>query len=69
MFLIDMILCGILYVFLIYMMFKSRRKRRGQGGNDGGTFQLAPPQIDLPPGISWPVDNLPSPQKEEERVY
>ncbi|WP_226389704.1 hypothetical protein [Penaeicola halotolerans] len=56
---IDLILCGLTYVMLIYFMTTIGRKRwMGRGGDsnggDGGISIESPPHIDLPPGVTWP---------------
>ncbi|HLW18736.1 MAG TPA: hypothetical protein VKX33_00350 [Cyclobacteriaceae bacterium] len=59
---IDLILCGIAYVILIYFVAKmtksplpSKKKNEDEDG-DGGVEDLTPPKIDLPPGVIWPSD-------------
>jgi hypothetical protein len=59
---IDLILCGLAYVILIYVMAtmtnNSLKKRGGsQDDGDGGIEDLTPPKIDLPPGVQWPSDS------------
>lgn len=60
---IDLILCGIAYVVLIYFVATLTRTRMDQGkkneeddDGDGGVEDLTPPKIDLPPGVIWPTD-------------
>lgn len=61
----QLIFSGLVYVLVTYFLFLSIKKKKGEDNEDddeGGIgFDLTPPQIDLPPGISWPV----SPVKEE----
>ena len=59
---IDLILCGVAYVVLIYFVatltrskIKRNRKNNDEDG-DGGVEDNTPPVIDLPPGIVWPTD-------------
>lgn len=66
---IDLILCGMAYVVLIYFvatMTKSRlgRDRDNNDDGDGGIEDFTPPKIDLPPGVIWPSD---SPKKTSPR--
>lgn len=69
---IDLFLCGVAYVILIYfvatMTKNSLRKgnRRGDEG-DGGVENFTPPKIDLPPGVIWPKD-APKRSKSPEPV-
>lgn len=61
--LIDLILCGAAYVLLIYfiaILTKNLMRRDNKGGDDGdgGVENHRPPKIDLPPGVSWPADDL-----------
>ncbi|MCC5937474.1 MAG: hypothetical protein JJU34_09340 [Lunatimonas sp.] len=65
---IDLFLCGVAYVVLIYFvatMTKARinRNRNNDDDGDGGVEDLTPPKIDLPPGIVWPTDDTPKPAK------
>ncbi|WP_215225587.1 hypothetical protein [Echinicola shivajiensis] len=58
---IDMILCGIAYVLLVYFIVTMSRPPFGKGRNrgddgDGGVEDSSPPKIDLPPGVIWPTD-------------
>jgi len=59
---IDLILCGIAYVILIYFVAKMTRiplpkgKKNEDEDGDGGVEDLTPPKIDLPPGVIWPSD-------------
>ena len=60
---IDLILCGIAYVVLIYFvatltkvrMDGQDRKNEEDDDGDGGVEDLTPPKIDLPPGVIWPT--------------
>lgn len=65
---IDLFLCGVAYVVLIYFvatMTKARinRNRNNDDDGDGGVEDLTPPKIDLPPGIVWPSDDVGKPTK------
>jgi hypothetical protein len=56
---VDLILCGLAYVVLIYFIATMTKARiqRGKDRNDdgdGGVEDLTPPKIDLPPGVIWP---------------
>ncbi len=59
---IDMILCGIAYVVLIYFVATLTKANLDKGKNnskddgDGGVEDNTPPKIDLPPGVIWPSD-------------
>jgi hypothetical protein len=55
---IDMILCGIAYVIMVYFMV-ILMKKKGKGhtdddDKDGGIGVSDVPEIDLPPGITLP---------------
>ncbi|MCE7057887.1 hypothetical protein LZF95_24600 [Algoriphagus sp. AGSA1] len=59
---IDLILCGLAYVILIYVMATMTKNSMKKGGNnedegDGGVEDYTPPKIDLPPGVEWPSDS------------
>ncbi len=60
--LIDFLLCGLAYVLLSYFLgawAKGRRKK--SSGPDGGIGEKAvteSPVLDLPPGITWPQQEL-----------
>ena len=61
---IDMVLCGIAYLVLIYFVATMTKVRMDKGkkneeddDGDGGVEDLTPPKIDLPPGVIWPTDN------------
>jgi hypothetical protein len=58
---VDLMLCGIAYVVLIYFVATMTKSRLGRGQNndddgDGGIEDFTPPKIDLPPGVIWPSD-------------
>jgi hypothetical protein len=58
---VDLILCGLAYVILIYFVATMTKTsiRRGNNRNDdgdGGIDNIVPPKIDLPPGVVWPAD-------------
>ena len=58
---IDLVLCGLAYVILIYFVATLTRnslKKRDSNGDDGdgGVEDMTPPKIDLPPGVIWPSD-------------
>jgi hypothetical protein len=60
--LIDFLLCGLAYVLLSYFLgawTKSRRKH-SSGSDDGmgGKSEPEPPVLDLPPGVTWPKQEL-----------
>jgi len=64
---IDLILCGIAYVVLIYFVatltkvrMDDQDKKNEDDDGDGGVEDLTPPKIDLPPGVIWPTEG---PQK------
>jgi hypothetical protein len=60
---IDLILCGIAYVVLIYFVATltkakiNKNRNNNDDDGDGGVEDLTPPKIDLPPGIIWPNDD------------
>jgi hypothetical protein len=68
---IDLILCGIAYVVLIYFVATLTKVRMDKGkkneddDGDGGVEDLTPPKIDLPPGVIWPKDGFPSKRRTE----
>ncbi|EON79147.1 hypothetical protein ADIS_0376 [Lunatimonas lonarensis] len=71
---IDLFLCGVAYVVLIYFvatMTKTRinKNRNNDDDGDGGVEDLTPPKIDLPPGIVWPTDDAPKPTKPQVVEY
>jgi hypothetical protein len=56
---LDLILCGVIYVILVYFMFEMMRKKynplKKDDDDDGGVLNITrPPFIDLPPGVSLP---------------
>ncbi len=70
---LDLILCGLAYLILVYLMvtlMKKRKKDMGSGDNDddGGISVKGPPEVDLPPGVCLP-DGSPKLRfiEEEER--
>lgn len=59
---VDLILFGLAYVLLIFVMATMTNKSIRKGGNreddgDGGIEDFTPPKIDLPPGVQWPSDS------------
>ncbi len=71
---IDMVLCGIVYLILVYFMFLLMRKRgsNGRGGSDDGDggFKLPNrPKIDLPPGVVWPSGPVSKLEEPEEVLF
>lgn len=59
---IDLILCGLAYIILIYFVATMSKNSFRKGNNrnddgDGGVDNIIPPKIDLPPGVIWPSDN------------
>jgi hypothetical protein len=59
---IDLFLCGVAYVILIYFIAtltknSSRGRNRNSDDGDGGIENHTPPKIDLPPGVIWPSDS------------
>lgn len=69
---IDLLMCGVAYVILIYFIATMTKNsiRRGDGSNDdgdGGIENMTPPKIDLPPGVIWPSD-LPKNRKSPEPI-
>jgi hypothetical protein len=60
--LIDFLLCGLTYVLLSYFLgvwTKTRRKpSSGSDNGMGGKSEWEPPVIDLPPGVTWPKQEL-----------
>lgn len=58
---VDLVLCGMAYVVLIYFVATMTKARIQRGRNrnddgDGGIEDFTPPKIDLPPGVIWPSD-------------
>jgi hypothetical protein len=71
---VDMVLCGVVYLILVYFMFLLMRKRgsnRKGGSDDGdGGFKLPnSPKIDLPPGVVWPGSPITKLEETEEVLY
>jgi hypothetical protein len=60
--LIDLLLCGLAYVVISYFLGVWSKSRQAPTSNsddsDGGKFDSRPPVLDLPPGISWPEEEL-----------
>ncbi|MDG1275886.1 MAG: hypothetical protein P8O16_01310 [Algoriphagus sp.] len=59
---IDLILCGLAYIILIYFVATMSKNSFRKGNNrnddgDGGVDNITPPKIDLPPGVIWPSDS------------
>ncbi|MFD2035872.1 hypothetical protein ACFSKL_13800 [Belliella marina] len=59
---VDLIVLGLTYVVLIYIVAiltkarLNRQKNDSQDDGEGGVENYTPPKIDLPPGIVWPSD-------------
>lgn len=71
---IDLMLCGLAYVVLIYFMAtmtNNAMRRRGNRDDegDGGIEDYTPPTIDLPPGVIWPSDSPKAPKIPETLEY
>ena len=67
---VDLVLCGMAYVVLIYFVATMTKARIQRGRNrnddgDGGIEDFTPPKIDLPPGVIWPSD-IPKSRKHTE---
>jgi len=67
---IDLVLCGLAYVVLIYFvatMTKAHIKKRDNDADDGdgGVEDMTPPKIDLPPGVIWPKD---APKRSKSKI-
>jgi hypothetical protein len=60
--LIDFLLCGLAYVLLSYFLGACTKRRQkkssGSDGGMGGKSEIAPPVLDLPPGVTWPKQEL-----------
>ena len=60
--LIDFLLCGLAYVLLSYFLGAwtkiQRKKSSGSDGGMGGKLETEPPVLDLPPGVTWPKQEL-----------
>ncbi|MFC2187284.1 hypothetical protein ACFCT7_08185 [Fulvivirgaceae bacterium LMO-SS25] len=71
---VDMVLCGVVYLILVYFMFLLMRKR-GSNGNgrsddgDGGIKLPNRPKIDLPPGVVWPGSPVTKLEEPEEILF
>lgn len=60
--LIDLVLSGIAYVVIIFMVItftkvKLKRGKNSDDDEDGGIILDIPPTIDLPPGVLWSDDS------------
>lgn len=73
----DLIMCGVAYLILVYLMvalIKKKRKNLGGSDNDddGGIAVKGPPEVDLPPGVCLPDGSprlrLETEEKEEVLV-
>ena len=60
--LIDLLLCGLAYVVISYFLGVWSKSNQAPTSNsddsEGGKFDSSPPVLDLPPGISWPDEEL-----------
>jgi len=60
--LIDFLLCGLAYVLLSYFLGAwTKRWRKKSSESDGGMGEklaTEPPTLDLPPGVTWPQQEL-----------
>ena len=60
--LIDLLLCGLAYLVISYFLGVWTKPRPAQSWNsddsDGEKFEQQPPVLDLPPGVSWPQEEL-----------
>jgi hypothetical protein len=67
---IDLILCGLVYVILIYFIVTiSKNLRVGDKNQDEGGLEIqTPPKIDLPPGVIWPAGELPKVKPSPEKI-
>lgn len=68
---IDLILCGIAYIIMIYFMvilMKQKINPLRNGGDDDGGISITnlPDLDDLPPGISLPDGSLPGKKIKRE---
>jgi hypothetical protein len=68
---LDLVLCGVAYLILVYLMVTLMKKRKGDTGSsddddDGGISVKGPPVIDLPPGVCLPDGSPRLILKEEE---
>jgi len=60
---IDLVLCGVAYVVLIYFVATltkakiNKNRKNNDDDGDGGVEDFTPPKIDLPPGIVWPSED------------
>ncbi|MDH5609037.1 MAG: hypothetical protein OEY56_06120 [Cyclobacteriaceae bacterium] len=66
----DIVLCGISYTVLLVIIFWKKKdntppiKPENDEG-EGGILTCSGPKLDLPPGVSWPVDGSP---KHREKI-
>jgi hypothetical protein len=77
-FMIDLLLCGITYVILIYLLFELMLNKKPDWKDDdddgGGVSINNTPEIDLPPGVTLPQGgpdrkrSLPKEEPEEMLV-
>jgi hypothetical protein len=60
--LMDFLLCGLAYVLLSYFLgaWTKTRQKNSSGSDEGmgGKSETEPPVIDLPPGVTWPQQEL-----------
>lgn len=68
---VDIILCGVAYVVMVYCMVVLMKKRpgpiNGEDDDDGGTTVLNLPDLDdLPPGVTLPGGGPTRKKKIEE---
>ena len=67
---IDLILIGLVYSALLYLLFLYNKRRKGNDDNtdeEGGLPINNTPKLDLPPGICLP-DGPTNKRKEHEEV-
>lgn len=60
--LIDFLLCSLAYVLFSYFLgvWTKIRRKQSSGLDDGcgGKAEFKPPVLDLPPGVTWPKQEL-----------
>ncbi len=70
---LEILLCGLVYTFLIAFIFVKRKNRNDERGSDdddeGGLPVNFPPDFDLPPGICLPDDPVLKKMKETEETF